>query len=80
MTIPKMRLGIAEEGSIDVVNFKCDEAMTNFLWEQRGICPAYHMNKRHWITVLLDGTVNTDTVKNLCEISFNLTEVKQAKI
>ena len=31
------------------------------------------MNKEHWLTVLLDGTVEDDLVKELLEISFDLT-------
>lgn len=27
-----------------------------------GILPAYHMNKEHWITVLLDGTVSKNKI------------------
>ena len=49
------------------------------LWDSDGIFPAYHMNKRHWITVLLDGTVPTETVKKLLDVSFDATNVKIKK-
>ena len=41
-----------------------------------GVRPAYHMNKTHWLGVLLDGTAEEDTVKTLLEISYDLTAPK----
>ena len=41
---------------------------------QPGILPGYHMNKNHWLTVLLDGTAADDVIKELLEISWELTK------
>ncbi len=76
MTIPKSRLGIREDGLIDVVNVKCAEELTEALWQEKGILPAYHMNKRKWLSVILDGSVPTDTVTWLLAISHRLTAPK----
>ena len=77
MTISKSRLGIQEDGMIDVVNLKCArEVMDTLFQEEKGIYPAYHMNKNHWITVLLDGTVSDNTLQWLLSISYDLTKVK----
>lgn len=73
MDIPKGRLGLKGEESISVVNLKCYEDMAADLWQEPGIFPAYHMNKRHWITVLLDGSVSAEKVESLLSISFALT-------
>ena len=40
---------------------------------EEGILPAYHMNKEHWITVLLDGTVPKERICELIDISYELT-------
>ncbi len=76
MTIPKSRLGLAGEDKIDIVNLKCAEELLDSLWQEEGIFPAYHMNKRHWITATLDGRVPTETLMWLLSISRDLTRTK----
>ncbi|MBF1202590.1 MAG: MmcQ/YjbR family DNA-binding protein, partial [Fusobacterium periodonticum] len=34
--------------------------------------PAYHMNKKHWCTICLDGTVELEKIYNLIDISYEL--------
>ncbi len=79
MTIPKVRLGINSEGKIDVVNVKCSQDIIDSMCQEDGIYPAYHMNKRHWLTVALDGSAKDSTVKFLTEISYELTKSKSNK-
>ena len=77
MRIPRIKLGLSGEGRIDVVNFKCSPELIYSLWEESGIFPAYHMNKNHWITVCLDGSVPDETIDWLLRISFGLTAAKK---
>ncbi|MBU2552677.1 MAG: MmcQ/YjbR family DNA-binding protein, partial [Proteobacteria bacterium] len=42
--------------------------------------PAYHMNKRHWNTVLLDGTVPQDHVLEMIDDSYALVVGKLKKV
>lgn len=79
MTLPKRTFGIEGVGSVDVVNLKCAPEMLDTLWQERGIYPAYHMHKGHWITVLLDGSVPLETLAYLLAVSFSLTDVKKRK-
>lgn len=76
MDVPRCKLGLHGEGKLDVVNLKCDPVMAASLRDEPGIFPAYHMNKEHWITLALDGSVPDDTVKLLLDISFNATASK----
>ena len=41
-----------------------------------GIFPAYHMNKEHWISVFLDGSVSINEIKNLINMSYFLVDKK----
>ena len=77
MNIPKRRLGIGGEEHIDIVNLKCDPNIVPDLVREEGIFPAYHMNKTHWISVLLDGSKDADTLKWLLDISYRLTDFKR---
>ena len=77
MTIDKSKLGVNEDGQIDVVNLKCDANIVPSIWEQKGIFPAYHMNKEHWLTVALDGSATDNNLKFLIALSFDLTDKKE---
>ena len=76
MTIERRHIGLDGEGKIDIVNLKCDEEIIVSMWKEEGICPAYHMNKRHWITATLDGRVSQKTLLWLTSISRDLTRTK----
>lgn len=76
MTVRRDRLGLGGEGTVDVVNVKCDPMMSGSFLSQPGILPAYHMNKLHWLSILLDGSAADDDVRALLETSFALTYPK----
>lgn len=73
MRINASKLGIFENRDVNIVNLKCTEETLDITWNEEGVFPAYHMNKRHWISVLLDGSVMPETVKALLNISYNAT-------
>lgn len=72
--LPIIKLGLAGEGKVDVLNLKCDPLMTYSVVDRRGCFPAYHMNKEHWISVLLDGTVPMEQLRFLIDLSFSLVD------
>lgn len=76
MTVRRDRLGLAGDGTVDVVNVKCDPMMSGSFLSQPGIFPGYHMNKLHWLSVLLDHTAADDDVRALVDASFALTYPK----
>lgn len=73
MDIPKSKLGIDSLETSTVVNMKYSEDMLMAFGRPRGVYPAYHMNKVHWVSVLLD-TADDDTVRLILEESYNLTK------
>lgn len=64
------------EGLVDILNLKSDPDLIEEIIKTPGILPAYHMNKRHWITVLLDATCPPERIKSLIDLSYNLTAKK----
>ena len=38
------------------------------------VLPAYHMNKEHWSSVLMDGSIPLEEVRRMTEMSFSLTQ------
>ena len=73
MDIPYETLNIKKEGRVNIINLKHISEMIGGIRKQEGILPAYHMNKEHWITILLDGTVPENQICDLIDISFELT-------
>ena len=78
MRVSYEKLGLPREGTADAVNFKCSPLRMGAYRMQPGILPGYHMNKEHWLTVLLDGTAEDDLIKELLEISFDLTDNRRS--
>lgn len=79
MVVAKSRLGLSEAGCLDVVNLKCTPELIGSLITEKGIFPAYHMNKDNWITLALDDSLSDEKVKLLLDISYNLTKPKARK-
>ena len=73
MNISADKVGVEADTYIDVLNVKCDPEMVAVLNCQSGFAPAYHMNKKHWLTILLDGGVSNEQIAQLLDISYELT-------
>lgn len=74
MNISADKVGLEADTYIDVLNVKCEPQMVAVLNCQSGFAPAYHMNKKHWLTILLDGSVQKEQIVQLLDISFELTK------
>lgn len=74
MRIPWDRLDKGREGLVEAVNLKHDQVAD--LLSQLGIYPAFHMNKRYWISLPLDDTLTDEKVLELFERSWFLTSKK----
>lgn len=71
MKISWDKLEKGREGQVEAVNLKYDQVAD--LLSQKGIYPAFHMNKRYWISVALDDTLSDEEVLELIETSWKLT-------
>lgn len=74
MRIPWDKLDKGREGLVEAVNLKHDQVAD--LLSQNGIYPAFHMNKRYWISLPLDDTLTDERVLELFERSWFLTSKK----
>ena len=80
MQVPRCKVGLDSDEVVDVVNLKLPTEMFGSFGAADGVYPAYHMNKLHWISVLLPDAPN-DVVKFLLNASFEATKkkIKQRK-
>jgi predicted DNA-binding protein (MmcQ/YjbR family) len=73
----KMFLLVALESQPLQFNTKCDPEKAIELREEYScILPGYHMNKKYWNTVIIDGTLSTKQIKELIDDSYNLVSAK----
>ena len=59
---------------LNIMNVKVDVSKRDELYEIKGIYPAYHMNHKMWISVVLDDTIEDDKIMKLIQGSFDLTK------
>lgn len=79
MDVPRERLGLSGQGCVDILNVKCEPDVIGAFRQRDGFLPAYHMNRSHWLTVLLDGTVDRETIVSLLDMSYDLIEKRTKK-
>ena len=76
MRVSRRKFGFDSDEVIDVVNLKLPTEMFGSFGATDGVYPAYHMNKLHWISVLLSDAPD-DVVQFLVNMSFEATRNKQ---
>ena len=75
MHVSRRKFGLDSDEIIDVVNLKLPTEMFGSFGAADGVYPAYHMNKLHWISVLLSDAPE-DVVAFLTNASFEATKAK----
>ena len=78
LRVSRRKFGIDSDELIDVVNLKLPTEMFGSFGASEGVYPAYHMNKLHWISVLLPDAPN-EVVQFLLNASFEATKTKRKK-
>ncbi len=67
MHVERKTLGLNGDDPVYILNVKADTELIMMLSGTGGFLPAYHMNKLHWLTVLLDGSVDEEQLKQLVD-------------
>ena len=74
MNIDKSKIIPKENGEVEILNLKLDNDVEKYL-KIRGIYPAYHMNKKNWVSIILDDTICDNKILELIDISFKNSDV-----
>ncbi|MBQ6293757.1 MAG: MmcQ/YjbR family DNA-binding protein [Lachnospiraceae bacterium] len=81
MNVPESVLGLAGNDATDILNVKVDDPiLLDLLLRQSGYFPGWHMNRRNWISILLDGTVGFDEICGMIDASFLATAPREKKV
>ena len=80
MPVKAEKLGLAGRAcgeEVDVVNLKLQPPLVTMMLEKEGAFPAYHMNRKHWISIVLGSAFPEGELMELLELSFRLTRKKR---
>ena len=78
MRVSRRKFGFESDEIIDVVNLKLPLEMFGSFGAVDGVYPAYHMNKLHWISVLLPDVAD-DLIEFLVNASYEATKDKKKR-
>ncbi|WP_338993166.1 MmcQ/YjbR family DNA-binding protein [Fusobacterium animalis] len=72
LTISKRKISLNSDEIIEIINLHNNPEEIKKLIDYKKYFPAYHMNKKHWCTICLDGTVNLEEIYKKIDISYEL--------
>ena len=72
MIISKNKLGDFEDKNVEIINLKYPTDRIDNLIDNKYIFKGFHMNKKHWITIVLDEKLETAELLKLIDISYIL--------
>ncbi|RRD37794.1 MmcQ/YjbR family DNA-binding protein [Fusobacterium nucleatum] len=72
LTVSKRKLNLDTDEIIEVINLHNIVEEIEKLIDNKKYFPAYHMNKKHWCTICLDGTVELKEIYKLIDVSYEL--------
>lgn len=80
MNISFDKLEHGRVGTVDILNIKVDDLLfRDLLVGQEGYYYGYHISRGNWVSIVLDGTVPIEAIRNLIDLSYNTTASKKRK-
>lgn len=79
MDVERKTLNLQGEGKIDIMCVKCNPSDLFFLLNEKGFLPAYHLNKKNWVTIMLDGQADINKVFYMLDLSYKIVDIKNKK-
>lgn len=72
LTISKDKLGLGSDEKIEIIDLRYDREKIEEIIDYKNIYPGYHMNKKSWITILLNNCVSDKMLFELIDNSYKL--------
>lgn len=72
MKVPLSKFGIDGDGCAEVLDFRCDALKLQSRIDGKSFFAGYHMNKKHWLTVLLNGSADVGEIIACIDESYAL--------
>ncbi len=72
MVIPKSKLGFQEKDMVEIIDLRAEPAEIPKMIDKENYFPGWHMNKKSWYTVILDGTLSDEELFSRIDQSYHL--------
>lgn len=72
LTVSKRKLGINSDEVVEVIDLRVEQEGINSVIDNKKYFPGYHMNKKHWVTVILDCSVPDGEIYRIIDQSYTL--------
>ncbi len=72
LKVSAKKIGLDSDEIIEIMNIKMKPSDVERLVDQKGYFPAYHMNKKHWVTILLGDYIETNEILKRVDESYKL--------
>lgn len=76
LIIQENKIGIESDKIIEIIDLRCQKDQINDFIDNIKVFPGYHMNKKSWITIKLDGSVEIEEIFKLIDNSYNISLLK----
>lgn len=72
LTVKKDKLGLLSDERAEIIDLRAAAEDIDNLVDNEKFFRGYHMNKKHWITICLDGSVPLDEIQKMLDVSYEL--------
>ncbi len=72
LIISKRKLGFDSDEKVEIIDVRADPEKISEMVDDKTIFKGYHMNKKHWITIILDNEFNDEFIYELIDKSYEL--------
>ena len=76
LPVQRNKIGLDGEGKIEIIDLRAPKEELPKLLDGVNYLPAYHMNKKSWFTIPLDGRVSAEIIFALIDMSYELAKKK----
>mgnify|MGYP002624552278 CR=1 FL=1 len=72
LTVSRKKLGLESDEKIEIIDLRIQSDKMDELLQNPNYFPGWHMNKKHWFSVILDGSVSDEELFKRIDESYNL--------
>lgn len=77
LTIPKSKIDGNSDDILEIIDLRYQKELINDIVDYKNIYPGYHMNKKSWITIILDGDVKIENIFKLIDNSYEISNASK---
>ncbi|MDD4509684.1 MAG: MmcQ/YjbR family DNA-binding protein [Oscillospiraceae bacterium] len=72
LTVTKDKLGFTSTEAVEIIDLRISTEELEYLLSKENYYPGWHMNKKHWFTMLLDHSISDDEICRRIDNSYTL--------